>query len=122
MNGIQLGVCPGGMRRLGLKLIQAAALALLLAMALPASASDQRSVKTQVQPVYPLFAKSMNMGGNVVLQATVDARGNVRDVKSLSGSNFLSPAAKTAVCKWKFEPGPGESTVKVAVHFSITGQ
>jgi TonB family protein len=122
MNGIGFGVGPGGMRRVRMKLIQAAVLALLVAMALPASASDQRAVKSQALPTYPLFAKSMDMGGKVVVQATVDARGNVTDVKSLSGSNFLSPAAKVAVSKWKFEPGPGESTVKIAVHFSITGQ
>jgi TonB family protein len=101
-----------------MKLFQVAALALLVCLALPARAADDRAVKQRVAPVYPEIAKRMGIAGEVRLEATVDVTGKVTDVKTVSGNHMLSVAAEDAVRKWKFEPGANESHVDVAVNFS----
>lgn len=107
-----------GMRLLrGLRM--AAAAALLLAMALPGRAMDDRGVKQRVAPVYPELAKRMKITGDVKVEATVDMDGKVTEVKATSGSKTLSPAAEDAVRKWKFLPGPSVSHVEVTVRFEI---
>jgi len=107
-----------GVRHAAMRLFQAAALALLVSMALPARAADDRPVKQRVPPVYPEIAKRMKIGGEVKLQATVDATGKVTEVKTVSGNHMLSVAAEDAVRKWRFEPGAGEAHVDVAVTFN----
>jgi TonB family protein len=95
-----------------------AVLALVVAMALPARAADDRAVKQRVAPIYPEIAKRMKIVGEVKLEATVDASGKVTEVKSLSGNHMLTIAAEDAVRKWRFEPGAGDSKVDVAVDFN----
>lgn len=118
-NRMHTGDRSSGVRRAGKRLFQAAALALLIAMALPARAADDRAVKQRVPPIYPEIAKRMKIGGEVKLQATVDATGKVTDVKTISGNHMLSLAAEDAVRKWKFEPGANDSHVDVAINFNI---
>jgi TonB family protein len=110
---------PNWLRRAGLRLAQAAALALVVALAMPARAADGRAVKTRVPPAYPEIAKRMRISGMVRLAVTVDPEGKVTDVKPLSGNTMLSIAASEAVRKWRFEPGPGESTEEVALNFTL---
>ena len=93
-------------------------MALMLAIALPAPAANDRAVKTKVPPVYPELAKRMKIGGIVRLEATVDADGKVTGVKTLSGNSALTSAAEDAVRKWKFVAGDGTSTVEVDVTFA----
>jgi len=111
---LALGFAPGFARGIA----RAAALALVLAMALPAWAVA-RAVKSRVAPVYPEIAKRMRIEGDVRLAATVDAKGNVTDVKEVSGNHILSLAAEEAVHKWKFEPGSGTDTVEISINFTI---
>jgi TonB family protein len=99
-------------------MFQAAALTLLLAMAVPGIAADERAVKSRVQPVYPEIARRLKITGSVAIHATVDADGKVTDVKTLSGNRMLGPAAEDAVRKWRFAPGSGETTVDVSVNFA----
>jgi len=99
--------------------LHAAALALLVALALPARAGDARAVKSRVAPVYPEIAKRLKIGGEVRLEATVDAQGKVKDVKPVSGHHMLEAAAEDAVRQWKFAPGDGDATVVVAVNFTL---
>jgi TonB family protein len=96
-----------------------AALALLLALTLPARASDDRAVKQRVPPVYPELAKRMKITGEVTVQATVDPDGKVTDAKAISGSKTLVLAAEDAVRKWKFVAGPDVSHVDVSVKFEM---
>lgn len=105
--------------RASLKLFQGAALALLLTMALPARAADDRAIKSRVSPIYPEIAKRMKIGGVVKLEATVDADGKVTGVKAISGNRMLSDAAETAVKQWKFVPGSGDANVNVEVNFAL---
>ena len=106
-------------RRAGTRLIQAAALALLLAMAIPGRAAEDRAIKTRVAPVYPELAKRMRITGVVRVEATVDPTGKVTAVKSLSGSHVLSPAAEDAVSKWKYAPADAASTEEVNINFAL---
>jgi TonB family protein len=100
-------------------MIQTAALALVVALAIPASAADNRAIKTRVPPVYPEIAKRMKISGEVRLEVTVDPEGKVTDVKKVSGNGMLSAAAEDAVRKWRFESGPGASTVEVSLNFAL---
>jgi TonB family protein len=101
-------------------MFQAAALALILAMVLPARAADERAVKTRVAPVYPEIAKRMRISGAVKIEATVDAEGTVKDVKTVSGNHMLAMAAEDAVRHWKFAPASGDTIVSLEVNFAST--
>lgn len=107
-----------GQRHAGSWLARSAALALVLVMALPAWAVA-RAVKSKVAPVYPEIAKRMKIEGEVRVAAIVDAKGDVTDVKEVSGNHILSLAAQDAVRRWKFEPGSGTDTVEVGINFSL---
>ena len=95
-------------------------LGLLMALALPGRAADERAVKSRVAPVYPELAKHMRITGAVKVEATVDAAGKVTDAKALSGNSALVNAAEDAVRKWKFAPGDGEAVVDVTVNFEMS--
>jgi TonB family protein len=100
-------------------LFQAAALALVVALALPARATDERAVRSRVAPVYPELAKRLRVGGIIRIEATVDPGGAVVETKTVSGNHMLSVAAEEAVHKWKFMPAAAQSTVEVTVTFAI---
>jgi len=102
------------------KVIQVVALALVVMLAMPANAGEERAVRTRVAPIYPEIAKRMRASGSVEIEATVDPSGNVSDAKAVNGNRLLAPAAEDAVRKWKFESGSGTSKVKVEVNFSLT--
>jgi len=103
----------------GLRWGKAVVLALIMAVALPAGATNERAVKTKVPPVYPELAKRMKITGIVKVEATVDADGKVTAVKTLSGNSSLQNAAEEAVRNWKFVPGDGNATVDVDVNFAM---
>jgi TonB family protein len=120
MHKVLLAGDTGAGRRMGFTLLRAAALAAIVALALPARAGDDRAVKSRVPPVYPEIAKRMRICGEVRLVATVDAQGKVKDVKPVSGSHMLELAAEDAVRQWKFAPGDGDTDVTVSVNFALS--
>jgi TonB family C-terminal domain len=103
-------------------LVQAGAVALLVAASLPARAGDARPVKSRVNPVYPELAKRMRVSGVVKLEAAVDAQGKVTDVKEVSGNHMLALAAKEAVLQWKYVPGPSDTSEAVEISFNLGNQ
>lgn len=111
---------PGSLGRLAIRLSQGAALALILAMAIPARAGDERAVKSRVAPVYPEIAKRMKICGTVRILATVDAQGKVTDVKAVNGNHMLAVAAEDAVRQWRFESASAETSVNVEVNFAVS--
>jgi TonB family protein len=119
MSSLHFGIGPSRLRRGGIRLFQATALAILLAMTMPARAADERAVRSRVPPVYPEIAKRMKISGVVAVQATVEPDGRVSDVKTVSGSRALSTAAEEAVRKWKFVPADAASTVTVEINFAL---
>ena len=118
MNETSTNYSSRGMRRMGMRVLQAAALALMIVLAMPARA-EERAIKSRVAPVYPEIAKRMRISGAVQLQVTVDAEGKVIDVKTLNGNRMLSPAAEDAVKHWKFGSGDGTTTMTVSVNFAM---
>jgi TonB family protein len=119
MNRLHLKNCHSGLLQTGKGLIHAAALALVLASALPASAGDARAVKSRVTPVYPEIAERMKITGAVKLEAAVDVAGKVTDVKELSGNHMLAVAAEDAVRQWRFAPASGNTSETVSINFAI---
>ena len=118
MNHLHFGNRHQALRRVGIRVFQGAALALVLAVAMSARAADDRAVKSRVSPIYPEIAKRMKIAGAVKLEAVVDAQGKVTDVKTISGNRMLSVAAEDAVRQWKFVPGSSDTSVNVEVDFA----
>ena len=59
---------------------------------------------SSVAPHYPEAAKARQVSGDVVIDATIDTRGNVRKPRVLSGPTLLRSAALNAVVTWKYKP------------------
>ena len=55
-------------------------------------------------PDYPTLAHQAGIQGEVIIAAVIDSRGNVVDMKVVSGPPLLYAAAMKALTKWKFEP------------------
>lgn len=79
---------------------------------------------TSPEPLYPIAAKQRSLEGVVVLDAFVDAKGNVGEVKVISGPMLLQQAAVDALRRWKYQPArlDGQPTgvhTQVSVSFKI---
>jgi periplasmic protein TonB len=55
-------------------------------------------------PVYPTLAKLGRIEGEVLIDAVIDAEGNVVQMQVVSGHSLLVPAALAALSQWKYEP------------------
>lgn len=78
----------------------------------------------QVQPVYPILAKEARAQGAVVIDCIIDERGEVTQMKLVSGSPLLADAAFNAVGQWKYAPTllngtPVALEMEVTVHFNL---
>jgi TonB family protein len=80
-------------------------------------ASSARKVASRVAPAYPELAKRMHLQGVVKVEAVVRANGTVKSTRVLGGNPVLVDSAAEAVSKWKFEPGPEETTELVQLTF-----
>ena len=78
----------------------------------------KRKVRTRVVPEYPPLAKQMNVTGKVKIETTVAADGHVLATKVVGGSPLLVNAALDALKKWRFEPGPKDTTEVVEFTFN----
>lgn len=58
----------------------------------------------RVQPVYPRIARLAGVQGPVVLRALISRRGEIQELRVISGHPFLSPAAREAVQQWRYRP------------------
>jgi TonB family protein len=79
--------------------------------------SAKRKVKTRIMPEYPAIAKQMHITGKVKIEATIAPDGHVVTTHTVGGSPVLVGAATDALKKWKYEPGPKESTEIVEFDF-----
>jgi len=57
-----------------------------------------------VPPVYPTIAQTARVEGMVILDATIDEQGIVRDVRITRSIPLLDRAAIDAVSKWRYTP------------------
>ena len=74
-------------------------------------------------PHYPREAEEQGIQGDVLLQATIDTKGNLTILKVVQGDPILVKAAVDAVKKWKYrpyilngEPVEVETTIKIQFH------
>ncbi len=86
-------------------------LALVFALVAPASAADERKVKSQVPPVYPELAKTMHIQGTVKVEITISPSGTVTSAKVVGGHPVLAEAAVKAVKNWRYDSGPEETRI-----------
>ena len=84
-----------------------------------ASGSIPARIVSQVQPVYPSWAKELDVDGVVKLEATIDEKGNVTQTKVLSGPRPLQHAAEQALGLWIFEPAQQDGK-PVASHMILS--
>jgi protein TonB len=76
-------------------------------------------------PRYPGIAIAAQLQGTVVLAATITRAGKIENLRVVSGSPMLAPAAAEAVRTWRYrpyllngEPIEVETTVQVIFHLS----
>jgi TonB family protein len=70
-------------------------------------------------PVYPPFAQKMNIQGQVTVQITLDAEGNVLSAKAADGPPMLRTPSEEAARKSKFKPARVENQPVKATGFII---
>jgi protein TonB len=56
-----------------------------------------------VRPDYPMAARNARIEGTVILEAVIDTRGVVADVKVLKSIPLLDAAALEAVKQWRYQ-------------------
>jgi protein TonB len=82
------------------------------------------SLKTHdATPDYPREARERGIQGDVLLQATIDTKGNLTNLKVVQGDPILVKAAIDAVKKWRYrpfilkgEPVDVDTTIKIQFH------
>jgi periplasmic protein TonB len=77
-----------------------------------------------VKPVYPLPALRAQIGGNILIEATIGADGKVHDARVVKSIALLDQAALDAVRQWEFEPSrrngvPVAVTMVIIVSFAL---
>lgn len=77
-----------------------------------------RPTTRKVPPVYPEIAKTLHIGGVVMVSATVNPSGDVTGAKAEGGNKLLALAAEEAVKKWKFVPGKDQTIEQVEIVFN----
>ena len=77
-----------------------------------AGALNSRAAKLAA-PIYPVNAKKFGVKGNVIVQITIDEKGDVTSAKATSGNGLLRVSAEDAARRSKFKPiVVGNQTVK----------
>jgi protein TonB len=76
-------------------------------------------LRKSVPPVYPPFARTSHVSGDVKLDALIDANGNVTELKVISGPPILRQPAMDAVRQWKYDPARLNGQ-PVALHLGVT--
>jgi TonB family protein len=81
--------------------------------------AERTELLHSVAPIYPEIAKLHQISGDVVINATIDAKGRVRNAQVVSGPVLLRTSALSAVSQWKYRPAMLNGR-PVEAHESIT--
>jgi protein TonB len=78
-------------------------------------------------PVYPALARTAGAQGIVIIEATIDAHGDVVATRVLRSVSMLDDAAVAAVRQWKYTPArlngePIAVLITVTVNFMLAGR
>jgi TonB family protein len=84
------------------------------------SETVKRKVRSRTVPDYPSVAKQLKITGKVKIEATIAADGHVVSTHVVGGSPILVVACSDALKKWRYEPGPKETSEVVEFDFSGT--
>jgi peptidyl-prolyl cis-trans isomerase A (cyclophilin A) len=84
----------------------------------------QGMLVSKTPPVYPTAARQAGISGTVVLAATIDTDGTVKELHVVSGPDLLQQAALDAVREWRFRPyllngHPVEVRTTINIVFSL---
>lgn len=82
-----------------------------------AEAVPGRRVVSRIAPAYPALAKKLHLQGSVKVEAVVRPDGAVKSTRVIGGHPVLVNAATEAVNRWRFEPGPNETTEIIELTF-----
>ncbi|MDQ2777880.1 MAG: energy transducer TonB [Acidobacteriota bacterium] len=80
---------------------------------------DDVKVVKKIAPIYPAIARQMNVTGQVVVDLTVNADGDVEKADVIKGSPILGASAVDAAKRWKFAPIKTETGVKPVVRVNF---
>lgn len=76
-----------------------------------------------VTPKYPREARDKGIQGDVLLQATIDTKGNITKLNPVRGDPILVEASIKAVKQWRYkpyvlngEPVEVETTIRIVFH------
>jgi protein TonB len=71
--------------------------------------------------MYPALAKTQHVGGDVRIDALIDASGRVTTMKVISGPSLLHQAAMDALRQWKYHAATLNGS-PVPMHLTVTIQ
>lgn len=72
-------------------------------------------------PDYPEAARADKVQGVVVLEVTIETKGDVADIEAIEDPDSrLTAAARDAVARWRFEPARDADGRAVAVRYRLT--
>jgi TonB family protein len=113
------GKNPGTVIALAAALLLASSVATVAPVRAQESAPEtaKRKVRTRTMPDYPPIAKQLKITGKVKIEATISPDGRVVATHVVGGSPVLVGAASDALKKWRYEPGPKETTEIVEFDF-----
>lgn len=85
------------------------------------SGLTEPKVIEKAPPVYPEEARAEKVQGVVILDATITAKGEARDLTTVQDPDArLTAAAHEAVARWRFEPARDAEGRAVAVRYKVT--
>ena len=90
---------------------------LMCLAAFGASAQEVRKVLDQPKPRYPEVAKTLRLSGTVKVQVTIGADGQIKETKVLGGHPIFVDVTLDTLKKWRYAPGPTETTAQLEFNF-----
>lgn len=81
------------------------------------AAADARKALANPTPEYPEIARRMSISGVVKVELEISADGTIKSTKILGGHPVLVDAVQKALKRWKYSPGPSETTLQVEFRF-----
>jgi protein TonB len=76
---------------------------------------------SSIPPAYPALAKAQHVGGDVRIDALIDANGRVTTMKVMSGPTLLHQAAMDSLRQWKYRAATLDGN-PVPMHLTVTIQ
>lgn len=72
--------------------------------------------------IYPLALRQKGVQGTVLVEVTLDAKGNVSDARVLSGPAELRRTSLESVLSWHFTEDAANSSRQVGLRFELPGE